>query len=69
MAWEPVPQFRALLSYNLAINKLTDLVTVRDSVVADNPGGKQVCGCITAQPGMRGYACHDLMQFMLAEQP
>lgn len=48
MAWEPVPQFRALLSYNLAINKLTDLVTVRDSAVADNPGGKQVRGCTTA---------------------
>jgi hypothetical protein len=42
IAWEPVPQFRALLSYNLAIHKLTELVTVRNTVVADNHGGKQV---------------------------
>jgi hypothetical protein len=42
MAWEPVPTFRALLSFNLAVNKVTHLVTVRDRVVADNPGGKQV---------------------------
>jgi hypothetical protein len=42
IAWEPVPHFRALLSYNLAVNKLTQLVTVRATVVAE-PGSKQVC--------------------------
>jgi hypothetical protein len=42
VAWEPVPTFRALLSFNVAVNKVTHLVTVRDRVVADNPGGKQV---------------------------
>jgi hypothetical protein len=41
IAWEPVPHFRALLSYNLAVNKLTQLVTVRATVVAE-PGSKQV---------------------------
>lgn len=44
VAWEPVPQFRALLSFNLAANKLAHLVTVREGVVADNPQGTQVCG-------------------------
>lgn len=41
MAWEPVPHFRALLSYNVAVNKVTHLVTVRHTVVAE-PGSKQV---------------------------
>jgi hypothetical protein len=42
IAWEPVPQFRALLSHNLARNRLSHLVTVRPTVVADPPGTKQV---------------------------
>jgi hypothetical protein len=42
VAWEPVPQFRALLSLNLARNGLTHLVTVRPTVVAHPPGSKQV---------------------------
>lgn len=37
-----MPHFRALLSYNLAANKLTELVTVRAAVVAHPPGSKQV---------------------------
>lgn len=49
LAWEPVPQFRALLSFNLAANKLAHLVTVRERVVADNPGGTQVCGRCVCQ--------------------
>jgi hypothetical protein len=42
IAWEPVPQFRALLSHNLARNRLSHLVAVRPTVVADPPGTKQV---------------------------
>jgi hypothetical protein len=43
IAWEPVPVFRALLSHNLARNGLTQLVTVRPTVVAHPAGSKQVC--------------------------
>eukprot|EP00879_Flechtneria_rotunda_P018331 GHRR01019228.1.p1 GENE.GHRR01019228.1~~GHRR01019228.1.p1 ORF type:complete len:561 (+),score=158.07 GHRR01019228.1:121-1683(+) len=42
IAWEPVPQFRAFFSYNLARNNLAHMVTVRPTVVADPPGSKQV---------------------------
>uniref|UniRef100_A0A383VY30 Methyltransferase FkbM domain-containing protein n=1 Tax=Tetradesmus obliquus TaxID=3088 RepID=A0A383VY30_TETOB len=42
IAWEPVPQFRALLALNLARNGLSQLVSVRPAVVAHPPGSKQV---------------------------
>jgi hypothetical protein len=53
VAWEPVHQFRALLSFNLAANKVAHLVTVREGLVADNPGGTQVCAllCICVSVG------------------
>ncbi len=35
IAWEPVPHNRAFLASNLAINNLTNLVTVRPQVVSD----------------------------------
>lgn len=42
VAWEPVPQFRALFSHNLARNQLSHLVEVRHTVVAHPPGSTQV---------------------------
>lgn len=44
VAWEPVPAFRAFLSWNLARNGLAGRVAVRAAVVADPPGSKQTVG-------------------------
>eukprot|EP00878_Enallax_costatus_P032966 GHUV01036326.1.p1 GENE.GHUV01036326.1~~GHUV01036326.1.p1 ORF type:complete len:391 (+),score=73.39 GHUV01036326.1:262-1434(+) len=42
VAWEPVPQFLAFLSHNLARNNLSHKVEVRPTVVAKPPGSKKV---------------------------
>ncbi len=38
ITWEPVPHFRAFLEYNRQLNRLEDLVDIRDTAVAEVSG-------------------------------